>query len=364
METVACHDCDLVHAAVAPAAHEEARCRRCGAALPTGRDNKPHLAMAALATGAVAFCVAASTPIMRLSILGRSVEATLPGSAAYMWYSGSRVAALCVALFTLVFPTALLAIALAAAIGAARPRAPGWPDAAARFARHVAPWAMPEVMLLAALVAYVKVSQLADAVPGPAMYAIAALAVMLIVARNALQVPAALPTPLPKPALARTLALTIAATVCFLPANTLPVLVTTAPGGAEAHTILDGVQALQRSGSWGLAFILLAASFVIPVAKVGVLVYLWAVVRCGAPADPRQCARVFRLVEFIGRWSMLDVFVDAFLVALVQMPPVMDVRPGPGVPFFAATAIFTMLAAKAFDPRLLWNARERAAGHG
>ena len=65
--------------------------------------------------------------------------------------------------------------------------------------------------------------------------------------------------------------------------------------------------------------------------------------------------RMFRLVAFVGRWSMLDVFVDAFVVALVQLPPVMSVRPGPGVPFFAATAVLTMLAAGAFDPRLVWD---------
>jgi paraquat-inducible protein A len=82
------------------------------------------------------------------------------------------------------------------------------------------------------------------------------------------------------------------------------------------------------------------------------------------PTDLRECVRLFRILEVVGRWSMLDVFVDAFVVALVQMPPFMFVRPGPGVPFFAATAVFTMLAATAFDPRLLWDAHERAARHG
>ena len=161
-----------------------------------------------------------------------------------------------------------------------------------------------------------------------------------------------------------TMAWLAAAAICFVPANTLPVLVTTVPGGAEAHTILDGVQALQGSGSWALALILLVASFVIPIGKIGVLAYFCAVVRMPIPSDPRESARLYRLLEFIGKWSMLDVFVDAFVVALVQMPPFMFVRPGPGVPFFAGTAVFTMLAAKAFDPRLLWRAHERAAAHG
>lgn len=163
--------------------------------------------------------------------------------------------------------------------------------------------------------------------------------------------------------LAPTLAWLLAAAISYVPANLLPVLVTTVPGGAEADTILDGVQALQQSGSWALALILLVASVMIPIGKIGALAYLCAVVRMRIPTDARQASRLFRLLEFVGRWSMLDVFVDAFVVALVQMPPVMYVRPGPGVPFFAATAIFTMLAAVAFDPRQLWNAHDRAARH-
>jgi paraquat-inducible protein A len=165
-------------------------------------------------------------------------------------------------------------------------------------------------------------------------------------------------------AVARTLALLAAAAICYVPANTLPVLVTSVPGGVEADTILDGVQALQRSGSWALALIVLVASVVIPIGKIGVLAYLCTAVQLRMPADLRECTRLFRILEVVGRWSMLDVFVDAFVVALVQMPPFMFVRPGPGVPFFAATAVLTMLAAMAFDPRLLWDAHERAARHG
>ena len=158
--------------------------------------------------------------------------------------------------------------------------------------------------------------------------------------------------------IARTLALLAAATICYIPAMVLPVLVTTAPGGVEADTILDGVQALQRSGSWALALIVLVASVMIPIGKIGALAYLCTVAQRRMPADLRECGRLLRILEIVGRWSMLDVFVDAFVVALVQMPPLMFVQPGPGVAFFAATAVFTMLAAMAFDPRALWKRHE------
>jgi paraquat-inducible protein A len=201
------------------------------------------------------------------------------------------------------------------------------------------------------------------------MYATGVLAIMLALGRKSTEIPGLRRATVPpartsSSVLARTRALLVAAAICYVPAMVLPVLVTNTPDGAEAQTILDGVQALQRSGSWGLALIVVVASVAIPIVKVGVLAYLCAVVEHGIPASARECARLFRLLEAIGRWSMLDVFVDAFVVALVQVPPVMWERPGPGVPFFAATAVFTMLAAISFHPRLLWSARERGGDHG
>ena len=158
----------------------------------------------------------------------------------------------------------------------------------------------------------------------------------------------------------RTAALLVAAAICYVPANILPVLDTTTLGGTEADTILGGVVRLYQSGSWILALIVLVASLMIPLGKIAVLASFLVVVKRGIATDLRQSTRLYRLVAFIGRWSMLDVFVDAFVVALVQLGALMSVRPGPGVPFFAATAVLTMFAAMAFDPRLLWD----AAGDG
>jgi paraquat-inducible protein A len=153
----------------------------------------------------------------------------------------------------------------------------------------------------------------------------------------------------------RTGALLLAAAICYLPANLLPVLVTTSLGRSDSDTILSGVVRLYDSGSWILAAIVLIASVIIPPGKIAVLTYLLAVVKRGLPADRRDCTRLYRLVELVGRWSMLDVFVAAFVVAVVNWGPFMSERPGPGLPFFAATAVLTMLAAVAFDPRLIWD---------
>jgi len=162
-----------------------------------------------------------------------------------------------------------------------------------------------------------------------------------------------------------TWALVIAAAICYIPANMLPVLTTTTFGSADSDTIMGGVVFLYTSGSWPLALIVLVASVMVPLGKLVALGYLLIVVQRGSVGDMRQRTRLYRMVEFIGRWSMLDVFVDTFTVALIQLQPLMSVEPGPGVLFFAAVVVLTMLAAESFDPRLIWDAGtggERAHG--
>jgi paraquat-inducible protein A len=162
-----------------------------------------------------------------------------------------------------------------------------------------------------------------------------------------------------------TWALVIAAAICYIPANVLPVLTTTALGSTESDTIMGGVVLLYTTGSWPLALIVLVASVMVPLGKLVALSYLLIVAQRGWLGSNRERTRLYRLVEFIGRWSMLDVFVDTFTVALVQLQPFMSVKPGPGVLFFAAVVVLTMMAAESFDPRLVWDAnRSLQEQHG
>ena len=155
-----------------------------------------------------------------------------------------------------------------------------------------------------------------------------------------------------------TWSLLIAACICYVPANLLPVLDTTTPTGSDGDTILGGVIFLYTSGSWPLALVVLIASVMIPLGKLVSLAYLLISVQRGSVKGNRERTRLYRMVAFIGRWSMLDVFVDTFTVALVQLSPLMSVTPGPGVLFFAAVVVLTMLAAESFDPRLIWDGAE------
>jgi paraquat-inducible protein A len=154
----------------------------------------------------------------------------------------------------------------------------------------------------------------------------------------------------------RTWALLIAAAVCYVPANLLPVLTTTTARGVESDTILQGVVLLWSPTGWPLSLIVLFASIMIPSAKILTLAYLLVTVQSGSVANGEQRVRLYRTVELVGRWSMVDVFVDAFTAALVQLQPLMSVQPAPGLFFFAAVVVLTMLAVESFDPRLIWDA--------
>ncbi len=153
----------------------------------------------------------------------------------------------------------------------------------------------------------------------------------------------------------RTWALLIAAAICYIPANLMPVMNTTMPGYAAKDTIMNGVILLYKTGSWPLALIVLIASVMIPLAKIIALSYLLITIQLRKMESREERIRLYRLVAIVGRWSMLDVFVVTFVVALVQLQPLMSVEPGAGVLFFAAVVVLTLLAAENFDPRLIWD---------
>jgi paraquat-inducible protein A len=159
-----------------------------------------------------------------------------------------------------------------------------------------------------------------------------------------------------KPAsIQRTWAFLIAAALCYIPANVLPVLTTVTAAGRESDTILQGVVLLWSPTGWPLSLIVLFASFMIPSAKILALTYLLVSVQRGSIENNEQRVRVYRVVELIGRWSMVDVFVDTFTAALIQLQPLMAVEAAAGLPFFAAVVVLTMLGAESFDPRLIWD---------
>ena len=159
--------------------------------------------------------------------------------------------------------------------------------------------------------------------------------------------------------LARTTALLVAATLLYIPANLLPIMTYEELGVGEPKTILAGCQELMAAGLWSLAAIVFVASIVVPALKlVGLGGLVWSVHR-HSDHRPLDRARLFRGVEWIGRWSMVDIFVIGILVSLVQLGGLARVSVGPAASYFAAVVVLTMIAAETFDPRLIWD---RASG--
>ena len=154
---------------------------------------------------------------------------------------------------------------------------------------------------------------------------------------------------------ARAWALLIAAYVLIVPANVLPVMVSGSLFGSESDTIMSGVAFLWSDGSWLLAAILFIASIAVPFAKLGAMTFLLVSVQRRSTLAPEQRTRLYRVLEFVGRWSMIDIYVAAILTALVQFGGLMSIQAGPGAIAFGAVVVLTMFAAESFDPRLIWD---------
>jgi paraquat-inducible protein A len=159
--------------------------------------------------------------------------------------------------------------------------------------------------------------------------------------------------------ISRTWALVIAAAILYVPANLLPVMSSGSSFGTEADTIMSGIVVLWETGSWPLALLVFFASITVPLSKLMALVFLLVSVQRKSTWRPHERTRLYRVVEFIGRWSMLDIFVVTVLVGLVQLQPLMVIQPGPGALAFAAVVVLTMFAATTFDPRLIWDPLEK-----
>ena len=420
MNTVACRECELQQRVPPLPPGGKAVCARCKMTIARNPVDPIDRPLALAITAAVVFLIANLSPLMGMSVAGLDSSTTILGAARETWLRGSELAAVSVAFCAVVAPGLFIAFMLLMLLAARRPPAPRWVGRLLRMSESVQPWSMSEVMLLGVLVALIKVSQFATVVPGVGLFALGVLVVLLAALGSsfdshavwqrvvwadgtrpapmapglakrsgALSTTAEESTPcglvsctscglLSRPApnaqrghcprcgaklteashtsIQVTWALLIAAAILYIPANSLPVLISTSLGSSQSDTIISGVAYLYQSGSWLLALIVLIASVIVPLGKIVALAYLLITVQLGSVKSNQDRTRLYRLVEFVGRWSMLDVFVDAFIVSLVQLEPLMSVEPGPGVAVFMSVVVLTVFAARSFDPRLIWNA--------
>ena len=147
----------------------------------------------------------------------------------------------------------------------------------------------------------------------------------------------------------------IAGMIAYIPANTYPMLLTSTLVEHSESTIIGGVVELFEHGSWGIATIVFVASVMIPVGKFLAIIYLALSVQRKSPDNQHERHKAYELVEFIGRWSMIDVFVVAILSALVHLGSLVEISPGPAAVTFALSVVFTMLSAQSFDSRMIFD---------
>jgi paraquat-inducible protein A len=155
--------------------------------------------------------------------------------------------------------------------------------------------------------------------------------------------------------IARTWAFLISACILYVPANTLPVLETRSLFDSQSNTIMSGVILFWNDGSWFVAALIFFASIVVPLTKLIALALLLVSIQRRMAWQPYQRTRLYRLLDYIGRWSMLDIYVAALSVALVQVESFTMMRAGLGAVAFGAVVVLTMLAVQVFDPRLIWD---------
>ncbi|WP_442907981.1 paraquat-inducible protein A [Janthinobacterium sp. GW460P] len=390
---------------------EKARCIRCRSVLyraTPGRGASAELSkVVALTLGAAfVFLIAQFFPIVELDVNGLTSSATLLGSIRVLWYEQMHIVATMVFLFTILFPAIELGSLLYVALGLrGGVKVPGF-HRVLRAVRTAREWGMTEVLMIGILITVVKMTSLATVLPQPGLFAFGALTVLLAIVvsfdpkalwnlgddltRQALpgiRYKAFAPgekvlpchacglvaPPLGKgrhlacvrcgtalhvrkpDSINRTWALLIAAMILYIPANLLPVMVTQSLFGAQDDTIMSGVVLFWSSGSKGLAIIIFIASVVVPMLKLGVLALLAFTAQRRSRWRPRQRTILYRMVEFIGRWSMLDIFVVTLTVALVRFKSLAVITAGSGALAFGAVVVLTMLAAMQFDPRLIWD---------
>ena len=158
--------------------------------------------------------------------------------------------------------------------------------------------------------------------------------------------------------ISRTWALVITAFILYIPANILPVMTVISMGEGEPDTILSGIHALMESGMWPLAILIFFASITVPMLKLIGLTFLLISIRMKSKWRPKERTKLYRVIEAVGRWSMVDIFMVSILIALVKLGSLATIEPGAGATFFAGVVVITMFAAMSFDPRIIWDVIE------
>jgi paraquat-inducible protein A len=408
LRLVGCPDCGLIQSLPAVAHGCVAECVRCAHAL--GHPLRPgseessvdfETPLAFAITGLLLLVPAILFPLLGLSAFGILRRAWLPSGADALWHAGFGLLATAVMLFSIAIPALYLLLMIRVLLPLRSSSATAGLGRVFRWALQLRPWAMLEVYLVGCCVGYSRLQSIgpldigvggwcllgatvamfllkvlldehsvwdallrADAPVVPARPVSCHVCAMVL---EAPAEPAACPRcaatlrPREADSMGRTLVLVFTGALLYLPANLLPVIRIERFGREQPSTILGGVRELIISGLWPLAVLVFTASILVPMLKLIGLGVMMLATRLRSRRWLLGRTRLYRLIEFVGRWSSIDLFMISILVALVQFGTLTSVRPDTGAMAFAAVVILTMLASRCFDPRVMWEAAERAS---
>jgi paraquat-inducible protein A len=401
-----CRGCGLFQHVPPLGPGQSAVCRRCDTVLRHGRRDSLNRTLACALGAVMLFLLALQLPFMDVTAAGKTYQANLFTGPRMLDVRGMWEISVVVLITLVGMPAAQFTLLIAVLAGLKLKRPPPFLPLLFGWVERVRPWSMIEVFLLGVFVAYTRLTAIATVAVGPALFALGGVMLCLIAADIeldcedvwhamaergllrlrppphahrrigcdccglVLRAPALWPCPRcgrklrqRKPqSLMRTWSLLIAATVLYIPANIYPIITVIRFGQGEPSTIMGGVIELIQLSMWPLALLVFLASITVPLVKLVSLTVMLLTTHDASPWRLRGRTRMFRAIEVVGRWSMIDVFMLTVLTALVRMGYIATVLPEIGAVCFAAVVILTMIATAVFDPRLMWD-RAAAAGH-
>lgn len=410
-----CPGCSLILQPVVPQPHQVAVCPRCSQQLYRYKHNAIQKALVLSLTGLLLFIPANTLPLLTFSVLGADTRSSILQACLSLFDQGQYVLGITVALTTLAFPLLVLSGLLLITLGLTRQWQAAWMPEFFRTYHHLTEWAMTDVFLVGVLITIVKMSHTATITLNPGFFCFIGLVLTTVTAHTVIDqelfwslmergdatlvsgetaaaarspesreidnflhchcchklLPAEYITtsglhhcprcghslhPRKKNSIARTWSLILTACILTVPANLLPIMKVERFGVPDPSTIMDGIIFFFKEGSYGVGLIIFIASILVPLFKIIGLTIILLSIHFHWHSWLRHKAIMFRYIEFIGRWSMLDIFVITLLCSLSQFGFLSSVSAAPATFYFTGVVLSTMFAALSFDPRLLWDA--------
>ncbi|ENM5905339.1 paraquat-inducible protein A [Vibrio mimicus] len=386
-----CPGCELPVDTVAVSQGHSAYCPRCGTQLYRGGTPSLSGNLALAVTCLLLFIPSHFFSYINIRLFGVMIPATLPQGVFALWNEGYWALALLVLFCSSIAPL-ILCVSVVNAHLALRFRHFRLLRYSLSLIHHLKVWVMLDVFLVSVAVSCFKLKDYSDIFIGPGLWGLVLLQLFTVLLLSRISTRRYWETwqketdyDLPqkqvhchnchlsqpesghcvrcqhqlyhrKPnSIERTWAYVLAATVAIFPANLIPISILITNGQRLEDTIFSGVASLVKNGMWGIALIIFVASIVVPVIKIVGLAYLLLAIKFKHKVHQRQRMMIYRGIKWIGKWSVMDLFVISIMLTLVDRGQILDFTPGYGAVAFGMVVVLTMLAAESLDPRLLWD---------